>query len=249
MLDITNSFIKSGMGWRKKRERGTETEEGGKVTNKFSEKSFYSVTSLPQSHLGHGVYKLSWQELSLVFDDILNPLPFEKVNYRSHSVKAQVKTRKGKPTRLKLPSAMNSSSQIVFLGTLGLHGGGTLRKKQGREAGFSFTLEPELLLYDLLPLFGLGGRKLAWKKSFKRCKKKVIWRLLLLRLSQWRMRSQRSYLRGSSCQCVWCFGVTFLLMKKDAGALCTGCKWGCCQAPPASRVPARRADRLVTPDG
>lgn len=58
MLDITNSFIKSGMGRGGKKERRIEIEKGEK-RNKFSEKSLYNVTSLPQSHLGHRAYKLS----------------------------------------------------------------------------------------------------------------------------------------------------------------------------------------------
>lgn len=155
MLDITNSFIKSGMGWGKKREKRTEIEKGEKV-NKFSEKSLYTVTSLPQSHLGHRVYKLSWEELGLIFD-ILNPLPFEKVNYRSRSVKAQVKTGKGNPIRLKLPSAMNSS-QTVFLGTLGFHGG-ILWIKQGRI---------RLLLHSLTRTtspWSVTSLRAHWKKS------------------------------------------------------------------------------------
>lgn len=103
-----------------------EIEKGEKVTNKFSKKSLYNVTSLPQSHLEHRSYKLSSEGLGLIFYSILNPLPFEKANYRSHSVKAQVKkkkkNRKGN-ARLKLPCAMNHSSQTVFLGTLGLFRG------------------------------------------------------------------------------------------------------------------------------
>lgn len=59
MLDITNSFIKSGMGWGKMRERRIEIEKGEKVANTFSEKSLYNVTSLPQSHWGHTFYKVS----------------------------------------------------------------------------------------------------------------------------------------------------------------------------------------------
>lgn len=51
----------------------------------------------------------------------------------------QVKERKGNPTRLKLPSAMNSGSQAVFLGTRRLNGD-ILETKQERGGGFSFIL-------------------------------------------------------------------------------------------------------------
>lgn len=180
MLDITNSFIKSGVGWGKKRERRMEIEKGEKVTNKFSEKSLYNVTSLPQSHLGHRVYKLTWEELGLIFDDILNPLPFEKVSYRSHSGKAQIRTRKGNPTRLKPPSAMNSSSQTVFLGTLGFHGG-ILGIKQERIRLLLHSLTRTTSLWSVTSLGSVEEVLLG--KSFKHCKKKVIRKLPLLILS------------------------------------------------------------------
>lgn len=44
-LDIANRFIKSGVGREKMRERRVETEKQKNVTNKFSKKSLYNVTS------------------------------------------------------------------------------------------------------------------------------------------------------------------------------------------------------------
>lgn len=45
MLDITNSFIKSGMGWGKKSERKEDRDRETEKSNKFSKKSSNNVTS------------------------------------------------------------------------------------------------------------------------------------------------------------------------------------------------------------
>lgn len=45
MLDITNSFIKSGMGWGKKSERKEDGDRETEKSNKFSKKSSNNATS------------------------------------------------------------------------------------------------------------------------------------------------------------------------------------------------------------
>lgn len=45
MPDITNSFIKSGMGWGKKSERREEGDRETEKSNTFSKKSSNNVTS------------------------------------------------------------------------------------------------------------------------------------------------------------------------------------------------------------
>lgn len=69
---------------------------------KFSKKSLHSIIVSSPSHMEHSFYKLFWVGLSLIFDDILNPLPItlkaigENLGdkLKSHLVKAQEKTKR-----------------------------------------------------------------------------------------------------------------------------------------------------------
>lgn len=71
MLDIANSFIKSGVGWEKMRERRVEIEKQKNVTNKFSKKSLHNVTSPSSKPCGtqflHTVPSRAWIYYFMIF--------------------------------------------------------------------------------------------------------------------------------------------------------------------------------------
>ena len=124
---------------------------------------------LPQSHLEESFYTLSRVGLGINYFMtfltfcLLLWKPREKetweINYRSHAVQAQVKTKKRNPTRLQQPFFQNSSSQTVFLGTLGLHRGIPWVKQVG-----SRLLTPSLTrAASLWSVCSLG----AWWKKYK----------------------------------------------------------------------------------
>lgn len=59
MLDITNGFIKSGMGGMgrgKKSKRSKNGDRKSEKSNKFPKKSLHNVTFPSQSHLEHGFF-------------------------------------------------------------------------------------------------------------------------------------------------------------------------------------------------
>lgn len=143
-----------------------ETEKQKKKKRKFVKKSLHNVIVPSPKPFGIQFLQIVLTEEGLVsflitFLTLCHILwkPFEKeareTNYQSHLVKAQEKNKKRNPTWLKLLSAMNSSSQTVFLGTLGLHRG----MPWGKQVGF------RLPTHSLLRATSLPSPGALWRKS------------------------------------------------------------------------------------
>lgn len=163
-----------------------------------------------------------------------------QTHFKSHSDKAQ----ENKAAWFKQPFGWDSSSQSVFPGTPGAHGGTQAPTPLGA-ASVSHASCPFLTHHhlSLICFFSRGSVKETWLgKQFSRLEggKKIKRRRRIWKLTSWCCHHEgwdlKEVMWGSlvGCQGFWCFQMT-PLNERGSGALGTRCKWGCCQASPAAR--------------